>query len=115
MKKLGRANKIIAGLAGEKTRWTQTVERLTEDYGYIMNGGTPGKNSQRGFKEGNVAWSQDMFEPLERVFTKPEKPILFEDGVGSVIESKNKNMHVFPILRASPGCFSFNKGADDRK
>jgi dynein heavy chain, axonemal len=36
MKKLGRANKIIAGLAGEKTRWTQTVERLTEDYGYII-------------------------------------------------------------------------------
>ena len=32
MKKLGRANKIIAGLAGEKTRWTQTVERLSEDY-----------------------------------------------------------------------------------
>lgn len=86
-----------------------------EDYGYIMNGGTPGKNSQRGFKEGNVAWSQDMFEPLERVFTKPEKPILFEDGVGSVIESKNKNMHVFPILKACPGCFSFNKAADDRK
>jgi hypothetical protein len=56
-----------------------------------------------------------MFEPLERVFTKPEKPILFEDGVGSVIESKNKNMHVFPILKACPGCFSYNKATDDRK
>jgi len=36
MKKLGRANKIIAGLASEKTRWTQTVEKLTQDYNFIV-------------------------------------------------------------------------------
>jgi dynein heavy chain len=35
-KKLERANKIIAGLAGEKTRWTETVARLTKEYGYLI-------------------------------------------------------------------------------
>jgi dynein heavy chain len=28
LKKLGRADKIIAGLAGEKSSWTETVARL---------------------------------------------------------------------------------------
>jgi dynein heavy chain len=35
-KKLERAGKIIAGLAGEKTRWTETVARLTMEYGYLI-------------------------------------------------------------------------------
>jgi dynein heavy chain len=35
-KKLERAGKIIAGLAGEKTRWTETVARLTREYGYLI-------------------------------------------------------------------------------
>jgi dynein heavy chain len=35
-KKLGRANKIIVGLAGEKTRWTETVARYTKEYGYLI-------------------------------------------------------------------------------
>lgn len=34
--KLGRANKIIAGLAGEKTRWTETVARLANEYGFLI-------------------------------------------------------------------------------
>jgi dynein heavy chain len=34
--KLGRANKIIAGLAGEKTRWTETVARLTLEHGFLI-------------------------------------------------------------------------------
>jgi dynein heavy chain len=29
MKKLDRANKIIAGLAGEKSSWNETVKKLT--------------------------------------------------------------------------------------
>jgi dynein heavy chain len=29
--KLVRANKIMSGLAGEKTRWTETVARLSEE------------------------------------------------------------------------------------
>jgi len=36
MLKLTRANKIIAGLAGEKTRWTDTVAKLTKDFGYLI-------------------------------------------------------------------------------
>lgn len=35
-KKLSRADKIIAGLAGEKTRWTETVARLTNDYKFLI-------------------------------------------------------------------------------
>jgi dynein heavy chain len=34
--KLGRANKIIAGLAGEKSRWTETVARLSNEYGFLI-------------------------------------------------------------------------------
>ena len=76
-----------------------------EDYGYVMNGGRPHLWNRRATpKQENVAWSSNLFEPLERVFTKPETPILFEDGVGSVIDSNQKNMHVFPILRGRPGC-----------
>ena len=86
-----------------------------EDYGYVMNGGLPHDHSARGIKKESMAFSKDLFEPLERVFTKPESPILFEDGVGSVIDSKQNNMHVFPILRACPGCFSYNSKAEDRK
>ena len=58
-----------------------------EDYGYVMNGGIPQGYSGE-IKQGDVAYSKDLFEPLERVFTKPESPILFEDGVGSVIDTK---------------------------
>ena len=35
-KKLERATKIIAGLAGEKTRWTETVAKLTDAYRYLI-------------------------------------------------------------------------------
>ena len=35
-KKLDRANKIITGLEGEKTRWTATVGRLDKEYGLLI-------------------------------------------------------------------------------
>lgn len=35
-KKLDRANKIISGLEGEKTRWTSTVGRLDKDYSLLI-------------------------------------------------------------------------------
>jgi len=35
-KKLERAGKIIAGLTGEKTRWTDTVAKLSKDYEYLI-------------------------------------------------------------------------------
>lgn len=34
--KLGRASKIIDGLAGEQTRWKETVARLTREYGFLI-------------------------------------------------------------------------------
>ena len=34
--KLGRANKIIDGLSGEKTRWTETVKNLGEEYDLLI-------------------------------------------------------------------------------
>jgi dynein heavy chain len=36
MIKLDRAGKIISGLEGEKTRWTQTVERLEKEFGLLI-------------------------------------------------------------------------------
>ena len=35
-KKLERANKIIEGLSGEKTRWTETVQRLSNEYDLLI-------------------------------------------------------------------------------
>jgi len=35
--KLNRAGKIITGLGGEKIRWSQTVDKLTEEFG-LLNG-----------------------------------------------------------------------------
>lgn len=36
MVKLERADKIINGLKGEKTRWTSTVERLEKEFGLLI-------------------------------------------------------------------------------
>jgi len=36
MLKLGRANKIISGLAGEKSSWTETVVKLGESMNFII-------------------------------------------------------------------------------
>jgi alanine dehydrogenase len=47
-----------------------------------------------------------MFEPLDRVFSVPKRPILFEDGVGSVLDTNTNNKHVFPILRGDHGVHS---------
>ena len=55
-----------------------------------------------------------MFEPLETVFSKLERPVLFEDGVGAVLDSNKNNQHVFPILRGDESSFSHNPKAADR-
>lgn len=55
-----------------------------------------------------------MFEPLERVFSKLERPVLFENGVGAVLDNNKNNQHVFPILRADEGSYSFNPAAAER-
>lgn len=87
-----------------------------EDIGYTMQGGSPPADATQGaFKTKDIAWSKNLFEPLERVFTKLDRPVLFESGVGSIIDNKQKNQHVFPILRADDASFSFNKDADQRK
>lgn len=87
-----------------------------EDYGYVMHGGKAPKGSQS--KTSNVAWSENVFEPLfndHSVFTKLERPVLFEDGVGAVLDSTSNNKHVFPILRADAGSYSYNPSAGERK
>jgi hypothetical protein len=83
-----------------------------EDYGYVMKGGqTPDGN----FADmESTAWSKSLFPPLERMFTKPERPISFEKGVGAVLDTPTSNKHVFPILMADPGSYSYNANADDR-
>lgn len=66
----------------------------------------------------NTSWSKNLFEPLvgnKNVFTKLDRPVLFEDGVGALLDSENNNQHVFPILRADKGAYSYNPGAPERK
>lgn len=78
-----------------------------EDYGYHMEGGVaPKTGSHAGLTR--TAWSSSLFEPLERVFTKLTRPVLFEDGIGALLDNHENNKHVFPILRADPGSFSTN-------
>ena len=80
-----------------------------EEYGYVLNGGQgPAKTAQDAFKSKNVAWTQNMFGPLDRVFTAPKRPILIEDGMGAVLDTKDNNQHVFPILRGDQGMYSKN-------
>jgi hypothetical protein len=87
-----------------------------EDYGYTMQGGkAPERTSQPAFRRKNVTWSAELFEPLERVFTPLERPVLFEDGIGAVLDTNKNNSHVFPILRADPGGYSYNAGAPERR
>lgn len=57
----------------------------------MQGGQAPRMTSQSAFKTENVTWSSDLFKPLERVFSKLERPILFEDGVGSVIDTNENN------------------------
>lgn len=86
-----------------------------EDYGYTMQGGkAPKDTAQAAFKQNNVTWSSSLFEPLHRVFTPLERPVLVEDGIGALLDSPKNNRHVFPILRADPGSYSFNQGATER-
>jgi hypothetical protein len=80
-----------------------------DEYGYTLNGGKqPKKSAQAGFRSSNTAWSSNMFDPLTRVFTKPTRPILVEDGIGAVLDRKENNKHVFPILRGDLGVYSKN-------
>lgn len=93
-----------------------------EDYGFSMEGGpAPVSSAQTAFKQSRTAWSTELFEPLDQskgsgsgVFTKPERPVLFEDGVGAVLDTPKNNQHVFPILRAAPGSYSYNPSAPER-
>jgi len=90
-----------------------------EDYGYTMQGGSaPAGTTQGAFKMKNVSWSKSMFEPLvgeKKVFTALDRPVLFEDGVGALLDSETNNRHVFPILRADQGAYSYNPDAPERK
>jgi len=84
-----------------------------EDYGYVMQGGKRPANSKASLSK--VAWSSSLFTPLERVFSKIETPVMYEDGIGALLDTSGNNKHVFPILRADPGSYSFKKEADQRQ
>ena len=64
-----------------------------EDYGFTMQGGkAPKSAAQAGFSSDNVAWSNNVFAPLtgsKKVFSQLSRPVLFEDGIGAVIDTKN--------------------------
>ena len=79
-----------------------------------MQGGQgPESTSQPGFKSEGTAWSKNMFKPAERVFTKPTRPILIEDGIGAVLDQKENNKYVFPILKGDIGTFSMHKSTSE--
>lgn len=87
-----------------------------DEFGYTLNGGKQAeKTAQVAFRTQNVAWSQSMFEPLTRVFTKPTKPILVEDGIGAVLDTNLNNQHVFPILKGDVGIHSRNPSQEGNK
>ena len=79
-----------------------------EDYGFIMKGG---RSPNPAFKTDKSTWSAELSKPLERVFSKLDSPVLFSDGVGMVVQKSSENKHVFPILRAADGAYSFNPTA----
>lgn len=83
-----------------------------EDYGYVMQGGKAPSNSKA--SHSRTAWSSSLFTPLEKVFTQPSRPVLFEEGIGALLDTNTNNKHVFPILRADPGSYSFNEKAEQR-
>lgn len=89
-----------------------------EDYGYSMRGGKAPENSvQAGFDFAHVAWSKNMFKPLyedKQIFTTLKRPVLFPEGVGSVLDTPENNPHVFPILKADSSSYSFNPEAPNR-
>lgn len=63
-----------------------------EDYGYTMHGGAAPEGATQGaFKLDNLSWSKNQFEPLvgeKNVFTKLTRPVMFEDGVGMLLDSE---------------------------
>lgn len=84
-----------------------------DEHGYTLNGGTPAENTaQAAFRTSNVAWTKSMFEPLTRVFTRPTKPVLVEDGIGAILDTMENNQHVFPILKGDVGVHSRNSNQD---
>ena len=64
-----------------------------EEAGYILNGGVPPENSaQTAFVNEKLAWSKNMFQPLVgKVFSKLDRPVLFEDGIGQVLDLNTNN------------------------
>jgi hypothetical protein len=64
-----------------------------EEGGYTLNGGMAPENSaQSAYNSQNVAWSKNLFTPLvDKVFTKLDRPVLFEDGVGMTLDSNTNN------------------------
>jgi hypothetical protein len=66
-----------------------------EDFGYTMQGGAmPEATAQGAFKHNNVSWSSNVFEPLHQahnVFSKLERPVLFEDGIGGILDNEKNN------------------------
>jgi hypothetical protein len=81
-----------------------------EEQGYTVQGGEPAKNTATtAFNSQGVAWSKNLFAPLNRLFTPLSRPVLFEDGVGMVLDSFTNNQHVFPILSGDAGTYSMNQ------
>jgi len=80
-----------------------------EEQGFSVQGGEPAKNTATtAFSSQGVAWSQNLFAPLERVMTPLSRPVLFEDGIGMVLDSFTNNQHVFPVLSGDVGTYSKN-------
>uniref|UniRef100_A0A7S3IMK6 Dolichyl-diphosphooligosaccharide--protein glycosyltransferase 48 kDa subunit n=1 Tax=Strombidium inclinatum TaxID=197538 RepID=A0A7S3IMK6_9SPIT len=85
-----------------------------EDYGYTMQGGHPPvAATQKAFSTSGLAWSNNMFSPLGRVFSKLERPVLFEDGIGAIVDTQNE--YVFPILKSDPSGYSYHPQASEEK
>jgi hypothetical protein len=60
-----------------------------EDISYNICGwNAPELLAQSSLKTNNVAWLQNLFEALERVFSKFQRPVLLEEGVGAVLDNK---------------------------
>ena len=78
----------------------QTSRKLANEFGadleegsYTLMGGIPPENSaQSAYNSQNVAWSKNMFTPLAgKVFSKLDRPVLFEDGVGMTLDLNTNN------------------------
>lgn len=58
-----------------------------------------------------------MFTPLfkdKNIFSELKRPVMFEDGVGAVLDNNQNNKFVFPILKGDPSSLSYNPSAPSR-